>query len=979
MSTMASQRVLMAALVTAATFQFALAQQQPAGPTESGPAPAVNQDTPPGDGRVTDPTVLQPGGALIAPRVYEEIANAGGEKITVIAVLTPVQLQPREQQAVQQSDVAAIQDRVLGRIDERDFSAVRLYRNFPVMAGRVDAAGLARLAADPDVVSIGPNLRGGEAADVSVPFINADVVQDMGYTGEGITVAVLDTGIKADHPDLSDDIADGAYTFINDGHEEEGAVDRRGHGTNVAGIITSKGTVAPIGVAPDTDVLAVKVINDAGIWHMDDLIDGIDYVVSKVWDYDMLCAINMSLGTWAPYYSACPCDDEADLQGLKVALQAARNVGIIPFAASGNGHSCSSMCAPACLSSVVAVAAVHDQDLGSQTANGCTDTTTYPDKITCYSNRSGCNQLAAPGHAITSCGIDADQLSTYYGTSQATPHCTALAALIAEAGAHQGIGYMPSFIIDLMESTGAPTDDPCATTPNPIRIDAAAALAGLGIAQPCQVDRMVAAGGAGLFGGAIDISGDVIVVGEENAGGAAYVYRRQGVDWVQEAKLTANDPLSYYFGYSVAIDGDVVVVGDPWAQFAGEINVGAAYVFQYFGGSWIPVTKLIPADFAANDWFGVSVAIDGDHIVVGAYQNDDACPASPNCDSGSAYVFKYDGEDWWEDQKLIAHDDAAGDRFGCSVAIDGVWIAVGAYQDDGVGGDSGSAYTFKYLPSPFDWWTQQAKLTADDAAGGDQFGVSVSIENTDDVYVAIGAWKDDHVGGDAGSAYVFQRNGGTWPQMWKLTAWDAKADDRFGVSVSISDGRVLVGARQDDHHSRVDAGSAYLFDTTGWQLWQKYKLTAAGPGDFAWFGEAVALEGARAAIGARQENSNAGAAYIFAVADDCNDNDVTDLCDILWSTSADANDNAIPDDCEWCLGDLNCSSGSPDFLDISYFVAALNGEANWTQYYRDHNGGADPPCPWLLGDYSVPPNGVDFLDIVPFANSIGQPCLVYTP
>ena len=77
----------------------------------------------------------------------------------------------------------------------------------------------------------------------------------------------------------------------------------------------------------------------------------------------------------------------------------------------------------------------------------------------------------------------------------------------------------------------------------------------------------------------------------------------------------------------------------------------------------------------------------------------------------------------------------------------------------------------------------------------------------------------------------------------------------------------------------------------------------------------------------------------------------------------------------WCHGDMDCSYGSPDFADISYFVAALGGEAYWSQYYRDRHGDADPPCPWLLGDYSDPPNGVDFLDIVPFANSIGQQCM----
>lgn len=81
----------------------------------------------------------------------------------------------------------------------------------------------------------------------------------------------------------------------------------------------------------------------------------------------------------------------------------------------------------------------------------------------------------------------------------------------------------------------------------------------------------------------------------------------------------------------------------------------------------------------------------------------------------------------------------------------------------------------------------------------------------------------------------------------------------------------------------------------------------------------------------------------------------------------------------WCLGDMNCSGGAPDFEDITYFAAALGGEVAWQQYYRDQHGGADPTCPWLLGDFSEPANGVEFSDILPFAASIGQPCQPYIP
>lgn len=82
---------------------------------------------------------------------------------------------------------------------------------------------------------------------------------------------------------------------------------------------------------------------------------------------------------------------------------------------------------------------------------------------------------------------------------------------------------------------------------------------------------------------------------------------------------------------------------------------------------------------------------------------------------------------------------------------------------------------------------------------------------------------------------------------------------------------------------------------------------------------------------------------------------------------------------EWCLGDLDCSYGPPNFQDILYFVAALNGESAWEDYYRSQHGGADPACPWLLGDFDYPLNGVEFSDISPFANSVGQGCIPFQP
>ena len=138
--------------------------------------------------------------------------------------------------------------------------------------------------------------------------------------------------------------------------------------------------------------------------------------------------------------------------------------------------------------------------------------------------------------------------------------------------------------------------------------------------------------------------------------------------------------------------------------------------------------KLTASDGAANDHFGVSVAIAGDTIVVGAYGDDDS-----GSDSGSAYVFTRTGTTWTEQTKLTASDGAAGDQFGTSVAITGDTIVVGADLDDTA---SGSAYVFTRTGTA---WMEQAKLTASDGAAVDSFGISVAIVGDT---IVVGAWLD---------------------------------------------------------------------------------------------------------------------------------------------------------------------------------------------------------------------------------------------
>ncbi len=334
-----------------------------------------------------------------------------------------------------------------------------------------------------------------------------------------------------------------------------------------------------------------------------------------------------------------------------------------------------------------------------------------------------------------------------------------------------------------------------------------------------EVKKLTASDAAAgdFFGHSVSISGDTVVVGANlDDAGSAYVFERNqsGADnWGEVRQLTASDATANdNFGWSVFIDGDTIVVGAHVDDDAGT-NSGSIYVFERNQGgadNWGEVTKRTASDATPGDNFGYFVSISGDTIVGGAWQDDDACPAEPNCDSGSAYVFERNqggAENWGEVKKLTASDAAEMDWFGVSVSISGDTIVVGAYLDDDAGNQSGSAYVFERNQGGLDNWGEVTKLTASDAATGDNFGISVSISGAT---MSVGAQGTNTL---SGSVYVFERNQGgadNWGEVRILTASDAAVGDSFGNSVSISGDTLVVGA-QGDNDGGSDSGSAYVF------------------------------------------------------------------------------------------------------------------------------------------------------------------------
>ena len=245
--------------------------------------------------------------------------------------------------------------------------------------------------------------------------------------------------------------------------------------------------------------------------------------------------------------------------------------------------------------------------------------------------------------------------------------------------------------------------------------------------------------------------------------GSAYIFRYDPLllplpGWVQEAQLHASDGASFdRFGGSVSISGpsgnEVAIVG----AYKDDSNFGSAYIYRFNGVSWVEEAKLLASDGATGDNFGKAVSISSDPgnevVIVGAYHDDDN-----GSNSGSSYIYRKTGATWVQEAKLIASDGAASDNFGFSVSISGdagnEVVIVGAYFHDDSGTDSGSAYIYRFNGVS---WMEEARLLPPDGASGDRLGNSVSISGTaGSEVVIVGAHLDDDNGSNSGSMYLFE-------------------------------------------------------------------------------------------------------------------------------------------------------------------------------------------------------------------------------
>ncbi|PYS67626.1 MAG: hypothetical protein DMF69_22485, partial [Acidobacteria bacterium] len=351
----------------------------------------------------------------------------------------------------------------------------------------------------------------------------------------------------------------------------------------------------------------------------------------------------------------------------------------------------------------------------------------------------------------------------------------------------------------------------------------------------------------GKFGWSVAISGNTVVVGASymdidvgtgvsQAQGAAYVFVRTGTIWEHQSTLTTDDVFpGSYFGYSVAISGDTVVVGSAR---------DAAYVFVRSGTRWSQPRKLVQSDPLTGRHFGHVVSISGDTVVVGGWEAPTPLPPDEPASTGSIYVFVRNGGTWTEQAKVMASDRIVGDLFGSvpgSIGINGDTLIVGYYniRNSLEHPDRHGAYVYVRSAGS---WSLQVKLTGGQPQSGSSV-VSVAIDKNKAVLGYSGGVASNTP--EMGSAYIFERRSGMWFALGKLDAPNVLTQSLFGYPVAISGESTIVGASLDPVETHLFQGSAYIFandDTDGDGLpddWETNGITVNAAGDVVGTGNLV--------------------------------------------------------------------------------------------------------------------------------------------
>ena len=435
------------------------------------------------------PAAHSAAGAPVAPALERALAEAAADDWLKVGVVlreddlpAPAagQVAGLDEAAARLEGVASRQGRVLGALPGGAFHLKRRYRLVAGLAVRARPAAVEALRRHPEVRFLYLDGRVTPSLAQGVPLVGADQAHALGVTGEGITVAILDTGIDTDHPDLAPDLV-GEQCYCSDPHPSPvigspccpgggetqsgagAAEDDDGHGTNVAGIVTATGVVAGPGVAPDATVVAVRVLGPTG-GDFSDIAAGLDWVLLNKDSFGApIRVVNLSLGDSGEYGDPPP-SNPCQATNTANAIAALASAGVAVFAASGNDGHDDGVAFPACVPEAIAVGGVYDASFSqvswcgnaSCTTTLCTDSNVGPDDFVCHSNSGALLDLLAPNYATRTTNLGGGIQNFFGGTSASSPYAAAQAALLLEADA----SLSPAQVRDLLVGSGPSVTDP---------------------------------------------------------------------------------------------------------------------------------------------------------------------------------------------------------------------------------------------------------------------------------------------------------------------------------------------------------------------------------------------------------------------------------------------------------------------------------------------------------------------------------------
>jgi subtilisin family serine protease len=420
----------------------------------------------------------------------ESVQRTGS--VRVLVMLAEPRVSGLKSGQVREAGIRSAVDGVLARLPSSGRRIHHRFKLVPAIAMTIDEASLQRLRHDSAVIRIDVDAggSGGAAPDAASDLNHVSALQALGLNGAGMKVAVIDTGVDTDHVDLRTRLV-GQQCFCSNLAGTGGccpngqaiqsgngaAEDDHGHGTNVTGIIVGEGNVAPRGAVPAAELVAVKVLDSLKRFCCtSDIVAALDWLAANHPDVD---AVNMSLGTDSVFAGDCD-NASAFTQAMAVAVGNLVQLGAVVTASSGNQGDSSRTQLPACVASVVGVAATWDFNGGAMTHLGCTDASTAPRQPTCFSNRSVTTDLYAAGAFVTSTGRTGGT-STMAGTSMAAPMVAACAVALKQVAPLATVGQRidamklsPTWITDTVSGRRYPfldcTDAVGLLTPAPAPI-----------------------------------------------------------------------------------------------------------------------------------------------------------------------------------------------------------------------------------------------------------------------------------------------------------------------------------------------------------------------------------------------------------------------------------------------------------------------------------------------------------------------------